>query len=106
MLVQINNKITFKISPKEEKELQEKITNMVNSILGRYEFDYDFEDDYPLYFNGEEVKKGAFIELEVKQRKKDKDKFNELRNLIRNIYIKNLDIDEDNVFIQFYDYEN
>ena len=62
----IGNKVTVKISEEKEKAIKEKLGKAIE-LLGKSEqyLMIGFEDNYKLYFAGEKLEKGAFIEVKL-----------------------------------------
>ena len=60
----IGSKVTVKISPEKEKTIKERLGKAIELIPGKSEtfLMVGFEDEYKLYFAGEKLEKGAFIE--------------------------------------------
>ncbi|MBV7275911.1 hypothetical protein I6U48_23745 [Clostridium sp. PL3] len=105
MLLEIVNKITIEITKEKEERLKKRIEDCVKYCLNQDNFEINFEDKYPIYFGGKEVEKGVFVNLEVYNRKQNKEKYMNLKEEIRKIYLEELEILEERVFVQFYDCE-
>ncbi|MCB2343366.1 hypothetical protein [Clostridium estertheticum] len=105
MLSEVINKITITVTKEKERILKERIENCVKNCLNQVDSGIKFEDNYPIYFGGKEVEKGVFVNLEVYNRKQSREKYIELKTQIRKVYIEELEISEEKIFIQFDDYE-
>ncbi|MPQ31665.1 hypothetical protein E4V42_09475 [Clostridium estertheticum] len=105
MLSEVINKITITVTKEKERILKERIENCVKNCLNQVDSEIKFEDNYPIYFKGKEVEKGVFVNLEVYNRKQSREKYRELKTQIRRVYIEELEISEEKIFIQFDDYE-
>ncbi|MBI6871356.1 hypothetical protein [Clostridium aciditolerans] len=106
MLSEIVNKITIEITKEKEETLKKRIEDCVKYCLNQVNFEINFEDKYPIYFGGKEVEKGVFVNLEVYNRKQSKEKYIGLKEQIRKVYLEELEIPEERIFIQFDDYED
>ena len=61
----INSKITTKLTKEKKDLIKSKLGEIITNIPGKSE-DYlmvGFEDEYSLYFRGEELQFGAFVEV-------------------------------------------
>ena len=69
----INTKISVKLTNEKEQIIKEKLGKAIELIEGKTEewLMIGFEDNYKLYFKGEELEKVAFIENEVIELKKE-----------------------------------
>ncbi|WP_291562598.1 MULTISPECIES: hypothetical protein [unclassified Clostridium] len=106
MLSEVINKSTVIITEEKKNNIIKKIESCVKNCLNQTGVEINFEDNYPLYFEGKEIEEAIFVNLEVHNRKKDKKIYMQLRNKIKKIYIEELNISEDKIFIQFDDYED
>lgn len=106
MLSEVTNKITISIPDEKKNIIINKVEDCVKCCLNQVDFEINFEDKYPLYFGGKEIEKGAFVNIEVYNRRQNREKYVELKTKIKNVYIKELEIPEERIFIQFDDYEN
>ena len=63
----INAKISVKLTNEKEQIIKEKLGKAIELIEGKTEewLMIGFEDNYKLYFKGEELEKGAFIEIKI-----------------------------------------
>jgi len=75
----------------------------VKCFVNQADFKIKFECEYPLYFGGKEIKEGVFVRLEVYNRRKNREAYMQLRIEIRKIYMQELQIPEEKIFIQFDD---
>ena len=105
MLTEISNKIIIAITKEKEKVLKEEIQKCLKKVEGNIDIDINFEDNYPLYFCGKELEEGVFVRIEVCNRKQDREKYRKLKEQISEIYIKELNLTNNRVFIQFDDCE-
>ena len=105
MLSEVVNKITITISKEKEAVLKRRIDDYVKQSLNQLDYQINFEDNYPIYFDGKEEKIGVFVNLEVYNRKQNREKYMELKSQIKKIYVEELEIPEEKIFIQFDDYE-
>ena len=63
----IDSKVTCKLSKEQREHLKTKLGELITTIPGKSEtyLMVGFSDEYPLYFGGKELKKGAFIEVKI-----------------------------------------
>lgn len=105
MLKEISNKIIMTITKEQEKILKERIKNCLKNVEINEDIDINFEDKYPLYFGGKELKEGVFVRIEIYNRKQDRERYAKLKEQIRDVYISEFRLTKDRVFVQFDDYE-
>lgn len=63
----IDSKVTCKLSQQQRELLKSKLGEFISTIPGKSEtfLMVGFNDEYPLYFGGKELEKGAFIEVKI-----------------------------------------
>ena len=63
----IGSKVSVKISKEKEEIIKQKLGKAIELIPGKSEtfLMVGFEDEYSLYFAGEKLEKGAFIEVKI-----------------------------------------
>ena len=63
----INSKVTVSLSEDKVNKLKEELGKIICDIPGKSEnfLMVGFEDNYTLYFKGEKLKLGAFIEVKI-----------------------------------------
>ena len=63
----INSKVTVSLSEDKVNKLKEELGKIICDIPGKSEnfLMIGFEDNYTLYFKGEKLKLGAFIEVKI-----------------------------------------
>ncbi|CUU50841.1 MULTISPECIES: phenylpyruvate tautomerase MIF-related protein [Clostridium] len=103
----IGSKVSVKISKEKEEIIKKKLGEAIKLIPGKSEtfLMVGFEDDYSLYFGGEKLEKGAFIEVKIFG-KSSKDAYDALTAEICNIYEKELNIPQDKVYVKYEEVEN
>ena len=103
----IGSKISVKLSKEKEEIIKKKLGEAIQLIPGKSEtfLMVGFEDDYNLYFAGEKLEKGAFIEVKVFG-KVTKEAFSELTKKICSIYEEELNIPQDKIYIKYEEVDN
>ncbi|AQS07679.1 MULTISPECIES: phenylpyruvate tautomerase MIF-related protein [Clostridium] len=103
----IGSKVSVKISKEKEEIIKKKLGEAIKLIPGKSEtfLMVGFEDNYSLYFGGEKLEKGAFIEVKIFG-KSSKDAYDALTAEICNIYEKELDIPQDKIYVKYEEVAN
>ncbi len=98
----IDSKVSVKISDSEEKELKERLGAAIALIPGKSEqwLMTGFEDEYHLYFRGDNSSPVAFIEVKVLGAE-NKAAFNNLTGEICKIFNEVLGIDKDRIYVKY-----
>ena len=98
----ISSKVSVKISDSEEKELKERLGEAIALIPGKSEqwLMTGFEDEYHLYFRGDNSSPTAFIEVKVFG-SENKAAFNNLTGEICKIFNEVLGIDKDCIYVKY-----
>ncbi|MCR1952608.1 MULTISPECIES: phenylpyruvate tautomerase MIF-related protein [Clostridium] len=103
----IDSKVTVKLSSEEKELLKTKLGNIITKIPGKSEnyLMIGFQDEYSLYFRGEELKYGAFVEVKIfgETSKSDLEK---VTKEICDLYEKELNIPKDAIYIKYEQVEN
>ncbi len=102
----IDSKVTLKISKDKEKILKQKLGEAIQLIPGKSEtyLMIGFEDEYPLYLAGEELEKGAFINIKLFG-KSNPENYNKLTNEVCNIFLEELGIPKNKIYITYEEVE-
>ena len=103
----IGSKVTVKISSEKEKIIKTKLGEAIELIPGKNEtfLMIGFEDEYSLYFGGEKLEKGAFIEVKIFG-KTSKDAYANFTAAICNIYEEELGIPKNKIYVKYEEVEN
>ncbi|WP_017212163.1 phenylpyruvate tautomerase MIF-related protein [Clostridium beijerinckii] len=103
----IGSKVSVKISKEKEEIIKKKLGEAIKLIPGKSEtfLMVGFEDNYSLYFGGEKLEKGAFIEVKIFG-KSSKDAYDALTAEICNIYEKELEIPQDKIYVKYEEVAN
>ena len=103
----IGSKITVKISKEKEEIIKKRLGEAIKLIPGKSEtfLMLGFEDEYSLYFGGEKLERGAFIEVKVFG-KVSKEAFSALTKEICSIYEQELQISQDKTYVKYEEVEN
>jgi len=98
----INSKISVKLTAEKETLLRKKLGKAIELIPGKSEewLMLGFEEGYKLHFKGEELLKGAFINVKIFG-KSEKEAYEKLTSEICNIFAEVLDIPSDKIFITY-----
>ena len=98
----IDSKVSVKISPEQEKELKSRLGQAISLIPGKSEqwLMAGFEDDYHLYFRGDNSEPIAYIEVRLFGGP-NKDAFNKMTAEITKIYGDVLGIAPDHMYIKY-----
>ena len=103
----IGSKVSVKISKEKEESIKKKLGEAIQLIPGKSEtfLMIGFEDEYSLYFGGEKLEKGAFVEVKIFG-KASKDSYDKLTAEICNIYEKELDIPQNKIYVKYEEVQN
>lgn len=98
----INSKVNVKILPEQEKELKNKLGKAIELIPGKSEswLMLGFEDEYTLYFQGDNSCKIAYVEVKVFGQE-NKAAFEQLTKAICDIFNEVLGIDKDKIYVKY-----
>lgn len=98
----IGSKVSMKISKEKEVIIKEKLGKAIELIPGKSEtfLMVGFEDEYSLYFAGEKLEKGAFIEVKIFG-KANKDAYEKLTAEICKIYEAELEIPQNKIYVKY-----
>lgn len=106
MIEEVSNKVTMEISEEKKNKILQLITNLINEYIGLQNYEMSLEDKYELYFGGNKLQVGAFVNIIVYNRKDNIELYNVLREKIREVYVKELKILSNRVFVQYDDYDD
>lgn len=103
----IGSRVTVKISPEKEQVLKDRLAKAADSILGKKEkyLMVGFEDEYKLYFGGEKLEKGAFVEVKICGRSTH-EAFEEMTAEVCRIYEEELGIPQDKIYVKYEEVEH
>lgn len=98
----INSKVNVKILPDQEKELKNKLGKAIELIPGKSEswLMLGFDDEYSLYFQGNNDCKIAYVEVKVFGQE-HKAAFEKLTAAICDIFNEVLGIDKDKIYVKY-----
>lgn len=98
----INSKISTKLTDEQETKLKTELGKAISIIPGKSEswLMLGFEDEYSLYFRGDNSEPTAFIEVSVFGGE-NKKAFSELTSKICEIYNDILGIAPDRIYIKY-----
>ena len=103
----IGSKVTVKILSEKEEILKNRLARAAESILGKAEkyLMVGFEDEYKLYFGGDRLEKGAFVEVKICG-KATREAFEEMTSAVCRIYEDELGIPQDKIYVKYEEVEN
>lgn len=98
----IGSKVSVKISKEKEEVIKTKLGKAIEIIPGKSEtfLMIGFEDEYSLYFAGEKLEKGAFVEVKIFG-KSSKDAYEKLTAAICSIYEEELGIPQNKTYVKY-----
>ncbi|NME82061.1 phenylpyruvate tautomerase MIF-related protein [Clostridium sp. SM-530-WT-3G] len=103
----IGSRVTVKISKEKEEILKTRLAEAAESCLGKPEkfLMVGFEDEYTLYFGGDKLEKGAFVEVKILG-KATREEFEEMTAEICKIYGEELGIPQDKIYVKYEEVQN
>ncbi|WP_133014818.1 phenylpyruvate tautomerase MIF-related protein [Clostridium cuniculi] len=103
----INSKITTKLTKEKKDLIKSELGKIITNIPGKSEnyLMIGFEDEYSLYFRGEELQYGAFVEVKIFG-KADKKYLEMITKDICNLYEKELNIPQDCIYVKYEEVDN
>jgi len=103
----INSKVSVAISDDQEKELKSRLGQAISLIPGKSEswLMTGFEDNYHLYFKGDNSQPAAFVEVKVFG-SENPAAFNKLTKEICSIFSDVLNISPDRTYVKYEAVEN
>lgn len=98
----INSKISCKLDTAKQETLKAALGEIITTIPGKTEnwLMVGFEDEYELFFAGEKLEKGAFVEVKIFGQTTD-DILEKVTAQICNLYEKELGILPQHVYINY-----
>ncbi|MGG7177649.1 phenylpyruvate tautomerase MIF-related protein [Clostridium paraputrificum] len=98
----IDSKVTIALSDIEKENLKIELGKIVNEIPGKSEkfLMLGFQDNYSLYFKGEKLKYGAFVEVKLFGRVTE-DSMKKVTADICELYKEKLNIPPKSIYIKF-----
>ena len=103
----IGSKVTVKISNEKEEIIKKRLGEAIKLIPGKSEtfLMVGFQNEYSLYFGGEKLEKGAFIEVKIFG-KTSKEAYANLTAAICTIYEEELEIPQNKIYVKYEEVEN
>ncbi|MBE6023817.1 MAG: hypothetical protein E7231_11410 [Cellulosilyticum sp.] len=98
----IDSKVTTKLSDEQKDTLKTALGQLISTIPGKSEsfLMVGFTDEYPLYFGGEKLDKGAFIEVKIFGSTSDS-ALETLTKQICELYKKELSIPPKSIYVKY-----
>ena len=99
----IDSKVSVKISEEQEKELKSRLGKAVSLLPGKSEswLMTGFQDDYHLYFRGDNSEPMAFIEVRLFGSGSNKSAYSKMTAEITGIFQDVLGIAPDHMYIKY-----
>ena len=103
----IGSKITVKVSKEKKEIIKKRLGEEIELVPGKSErfLMVCFEDEYSLFFSGEELEKGAFVEVKIFG-KSSKEAYDKLTKTICSIYEEELGIPQNKIYVKYEEVEN
>lgn len=103
----IGSRVSMKISKEKEEIIKQKLGKAIELVPGKSEtfLMVGFEDEYSLYFAGEKLEKGAFIEVKIFG-STSKEAYDKLTAEICKIYEDELDIPQNKIYVKYEEVKN
>lgn len=103
----IGSKVTVKLSPEKEEIIKTRLGEAIGLFPGKSEafLMVGFEDEYKLYFGGEKLDKGAFVEVKTFG-KATKESFDSMTDVVCKIFEEELGIPQSKIYIKYEEVEN
>ena len=98
----IGSKITVKVSKEKKEIIKKRLGEAIELVPGKSErfLMVGFEDEYSLFFSGEELEKGAFVEVKIFG-KTSKEAYDKLTKAICSIYEEELGIPQNKIYVKY-----
>lgn len=98
----IDSKVTVSLSDNQREILKDKLGEIIDEIPGKSQkyLMLGFQDNYPLYFKGEKLDYGAFIEVKLFGRATE-DSLNKATEEICYLYENQLSIPPKSIYVKF-----
>lgn len=98
----IDSKVSVKISKEQEIELKSRLGKAIETIPGKSEswLMTGFEDEYHLYFRGDDSVPCAFVEVKVFGGE-NKAAFSKMTGEVCNIFEEVLGIPQDHIYVKY-----
>lgn len=97
----IDSKVTVKMTKEKQESIKQQLGKAI-SIFNKSEsyLMVGFEDNYNLYFAGEELEKGAFIDVSLFGKSSD-EAYDKMTEQICNIFEKELGIPKNKIYVKY-----
>lgn len=98
----IDSKVTIKLTDAQKDTLKTELGKLISTIPGKSEsfLMVGFADEYPLYFSGQKLDKGAFIEVKIFGSAPDS-ALESLTSQICMLYEKELGIPPKSIYVKY-----
>ncbi|SHI46046.1 Macrophage migration inhibitory factor (MIF) [Clostridium cavendishii DSM 21758] len=103
----IGSRLTIKLSDEKKALLVKELGKICTSCLGKSEsyLMLGFEDDFCLYFKGEKLAFGAFVEVKIFGKANPTAFENTTKNICA-LFEKELSIPQDNIYVKYEEVDN
>lgn len=98
----IDSKVTVSLSKEQKDKLKTELGQIITCIPGKSEtyLMIGFEDNYSLYFGGNELSQGAFVEVKIFGSTSE-EALEQVTHKICELYKKELDIPPHNIYVKY-----
>ncbi len=103
----INSKVSIKLTDEQKSAVKTRLGKAITAIPGKTEnwLMVGFEDEYSLYFQGNQNGPTAFIEVKIFGKAAASD-YDRLTGLLSMIFEEELKISQDRIYISYQEVEN
>lgn len=98
----IDSKISCSVTAEKQDQLKTALGKLISTIPGKSEtfLMVGFDDEYPLYFGGKKLDKGAFVEVKIFGSASD-DALDALTGKICSLYESELGIPQNCIYVKY-----
>lgn len=103
----INSKVSIKMTGAQKEAVKTRMGKAIAAIPGKSEgwLMAGFDDDYSLYFKGNQDAPTAFIEVKIYGSASDED-YNRLTGLLSKIFEEELGISRERIYVSYQEIQN
>ncbi len=103
----INSKVSVKLDSAKKEELKSALGKIIETIPGKSEawLMVGFEDNYSLYFKGNNSAESAFIDVKLFG-SASRETYNNLTSKICSLFNESLNIPKDRIYVTYEEVEN
>ncbi|GKU26199.1 phenylpyruvate tautomerase MIF-related protein [Clostridium folliculivorans] len=103
----IDSKVTVKLTEEKKDKIKDELGKLIELIPGKSEqwLMVGFQDEYPLYFKGDKLEYGAFIEVKIFG-STSKEALSKLTKAICELYEEELSISKESIYVKYEEVNN